>query len=246
MAIISNIWSQSTLELDHSLRCLVLDAVPRSQSTHWRSPSHTGAPPRTPRARVRATELARALKDHPRACNTPLHAYPRCPDPVLSSGELCAAWAPAITDSHFQRPLASLEPLDSVPMEPWSFSKQGSRPCLTGTARSPSPDFGRPPPHVDRVSRWTILQFLVPTTSLPSRKASRLTGLSYLAVSRPDSSPPTSFPACARGPADSDHPRRRSAHQRDRRDLPYVLDYLTGSISPPVSPSTLSSAVGTV
>jgi hypothetical protein len=41
MAIISKIWSQSTLEHDLSLRCLVLDAVPRRQSAHWRSAAHT-------------------------------------------------------------------------------------------------------------------------------------------------------------------------------------------------------------
>jgi hypothetical protein len=40
MAIISKIWSQSTLEHDLSLRCLVLDVVPRRQSAHWRSPAH--------------------------------------------------------------------------------------------------------------------------------------------------------------------------------------------------------------
>jgi hypothetical protein len=36
-------------------------------------------------------ELAHALKDHPRTRHTSLHACPRCPNPVLSSGELCAA-----------------------------------------------------------------------------------------------------------------------------------------------------------
>jgi hypothetical protein len=41
MAIIVKIWSQSALELDLSLRCLVLDVVPRRQSAHWRSPAHT-------------------------------------------------------------------------------------------------------------------------------------------------------------------------------------------------------------
>jgi hypothetical protein len=34
MVIIAKIWSQSTLELDHSLRCLMLDSVPRRQSAH--------------------------------------------------------------------------------------------------------------------------------------------------------------------------------------------------------------------
>jgi hypothetical protein len=41
MVIISKIWSQSALEHDLSMRCLVFDAVPRRQSVHWRSPAHT-------------------------------------------------------------------------------------------------------------------------------------------------------------------------------------------------------------
>ena len=41
MSIIANIWSQSALELDHSLRYLVLDAMPRRQRAHWRSPAQT-------------------------------------------------------------------------------------------------------------------------------------------------------------------------------------------------------------
>jgi hypothetical protein len=53
----------------------------------------------------------------------------------------------------------------------------------------------------------------------------------------PDSSPPMSSPACARGPADSDHPRRRPSHRRDPQNLPYIFDHLTGAVSPPVSPS---------
>jgi hypothetical protein len=55
-----------------------------------------------------------------------------------------------------------------------------------------------------------------------------------------------SISACAHGPADSDHPRRRPAHRRDPRDLPYILDHLTGAASPPVSPSALFFAVGTI
>jgi hypothetical protein len=61
MAIISKIWSQSTLELDLSLRCLVLDVVPCARA-------RTGVRPRTPRALVRAPPsvvLARAYKAFP-------------------------------------------------------------------------------------------------------------------------------------------------------------------------------------
>jgi hypothetical protein len=63
MAIISKIWSQSTLELDLSLRCLMLDAVPGARA-------RTGVHPRTPQALVRAPPsavLARAYKASPGA-----------------------------------------------------------------------------------------------------------------------------------------------------------------------------------
>jgi hypothetical protein len=121
-----------------------------------------------------------------------------------------------------------------------------TRPCLTRAVGSPSPDFGRPTPRVDRATRYTIVQLLAPTTSLTSREAPRLTGLSYPAVVRPGSSPPPSFPACARGSTNSGHPRRRPAHPHDRRNLPYVVDHFTGAISPPVSPAALFSVAGTV
>jgi hypothetical protein len=77
-------------------------------------------------------------------------------------------------------------------------------------------------------------------------QASRANQVDYLAVVRSEPSPPMNSPACARGPADSDHPRRRPAHRRDRRDLPYILDHLAGAISPPVSPSALSSIAVTI
>jgi hypothetical protein len=157
MAIITKIWSQSALELDHSLRCLMLDVVPRRQSTHCRSLAH---PPS-------------ACQSHPRPCSpaplktTPGRATPHSTltladqtpslTPARSRPPARATRAPATAASHFQRPLASPEPLDSFPEEPWSFSKQGSRPYPTGTVRSPSPDIGRPPPHVDQAIRWTIL-----------------------------------------------------------------------------------------
>jgi hypothetical protein len=109
-----------------------------------------------------------------------------------------ATRASATAANHSRRHLASPEPLDSFPMELWSFPKLELRYCLTGAAGSPSPDFGHPPPRVDRATRWTIFQFLKPTTSLASREAPQLTRLSYPAVVRPGSSPPTSFPTRTR------------------------------------------------
>jgi hypothetical protein len=53
MSIISKIWSQSALEHDLSLRCLVLDVVPDARA-------RTGARSRTPRALVRASPQPRS------------------------------------------------------------------------------------------------------------------------------------------------------------------------------------------
>jgi hypothetical protein len=61
MAIISKIWSQSALELDLSLRCPVLDAMPRRQSAHWRSPAHTASACKS----HPSVMLARAFKTTP-------------------------------------------------------------------------------------------------------------------------------------------------------------------------------------
>jgi hypothetical protein len=81
---------------------------------------------------------------------------------------------------------------------------------------------------------------------MTSREAPQLTGLSYAAVIRLESSPPMCSPACARGPTNSGHPRRRPTHRRDRRDLPNVVDHFTGATSPPVSLAAVISAPVTV
>jgi hypothetical protein len=118
----------------------------------------------------------------------------------------------------------------------WSFPSARTRQDLTGDPRSSSLDFGRPPERVDRVIQWVILRFLAHTPSLISGEARWPILLTNCAQVRPDSSPLTSSPACARGSADSDHPRRWPAYRRDPQDRPYTLDHLTGAVSPPVSP----------
>jgi hypothetical protein len=134
----------------------------------------------------------------------------------------------------------------SFARDPWSSPSPRTRQSLTGDPESPSPDFFRSPTNVDRVSLCAILKFLPYTASMSPGRASRANQLNYRAVSRPEHSPLTSSPAYTRGPAYSDHPRRRSAHRCDCRDLPYTLDLFTRAISPPVSPSALSSAADTV
>jgi hypothetical protein len=90
MAIISKIWSQSALEHDLSLRCLVLDVVPRRQSAHWRSPAHTPSACQIHPSVV----LARTFKTTP-GRGSPHYALILAGQThPLSSGEPCATVTP--------------------------------------------------------------------------------------------------------------------------------------------------------
>jgi hypothetical protein len=244
MAIISKIWSQSALELDLSLRCLVLDVVPRAC---------TGVHPRTPWALVRAPPSAVLALTYKASPGAP-HLTPCSPSPARRpSLAPASSFPPAIAtraSATMASPLRSLPSrasrLNSFAKSLWSFPSSRTRQNLTGEPRSSSLDFGRPPARVDRAIRWAVLQFLAHTPSLIPGEAPWPIWLVNCALDRPDSSPPTSSSTCAHGPVDSDHPRRRPAHRRDPQDLPYTLGDLIGAVSPPVSPSALSSAAGTV
>jgi hypothetical protein len=117
--------------------------------------------------------------------------------------------------------------------------ERGIELCLTGDAGSRSPDFTRPPANVDRAPRWVILRFLARVNSLAPRKAPCALGLTCIAADRPEHTPPTSLPACARGPTDSGHHRRRAAPCCDRKDLPKPTPPFAGPSSPPVSCAAL-------
>jgi hypothetical protein len=95
------------------------------------------------------------------------------------------------------------------------------------------------PEYVDRVIYWAIFRFLVHTVSTLPREAHRALGLNQIAVNWPVHSPPTRTPACARGPSDSGHPRRRAVPRCDRQNLPEPTLPFAGPISPPVSRATL-------
>jgi hypothetical protein len=82
--------------------------------------------------------------------------------------------------------------------------------------------------------------------SISPREAPRVPQLNYTAVVWPEQEPPTTPAACARGQGSSDHLRRRPAHRRDRRDLPDVTDHPAGALLPPVSPTAVIYAAGTV
>jgi hypothetical protein len=193
---------------------------------------------------------ARAFKASPDAphltqCSPSLARRPPLA-PASSLPPTITAQASATVASPLQSLASHAYPSVSFAGVPWSFPSAQTRQNFTGNPRSSSSDFGRSPARVDRAIQWVIFQFLAHTPSLLSCEARWPFWLTNCALVRPDSSPPTSSPACARGPADSDHPRRWPAHRRDPQDLPYTLDHLTRAVSPPVRPSALLSAAGTV
>jgi hypothetical protein len=55
-----------------------------------------------------------------------------------------------------------------------------------------------------------------------------------------------SSPACARGPTDSGHHRRRAVPRRDRKNFPELTPPFAGPLSPPVSRAALFTSAGTV
>jgi hypothetical protein len=118
--------------------------------------------------------------------------------------------------------------------------------CLTGDTGSASPDFTRSPVYVDRAPRWVLSRFLAWVDSLAPREASCALGLNCTAVSRPEHTPPMSPTACARGPTDSGHHRRRAVPRRDRKDFPELTPPFVGPPSPPVSRAALFTSAVTV
>jgi hypothetical protein len=153
MAIISKIWSQSALEHDISLRCLVLDVVPDARA-------RTDARPRTPRALVRASPRPRSP--------TPLKPPPGAPHLTSCSTSLARRLSlapasfppPAITTRASATAASSLQPRPSCACPSVcfasglsSFPSSQTRQNLTGDSRSSSPDLGRPRSPVDLAIR---------------------------------------------------------------------------------------------
>jgi hypothetical protein len=116
MAIISNIWSQSALELDLSLRCLVLGAVPGARA-------RTSVRPRTPWALVRAPPsavLARAYKASPGAPHLTLCSPSPARRPSLT---LASCFPPAIATRASATVASPLQLLPSRASRLDSFAK---------------------------------------------------------------------------------------------------------------------------
>jgi hypothetical protein len=81
---------------------------------------------------------ARDRRSSPWEASTTAHHH--YPSTTVVASPFC--WTPA-----------SPQPLDRFPVKPWSFSKLEPRHCLIREADSPSPDFGHPPPCVNRANQ---------------------------------------------------------------------------------------------
>jgi hypothetical protein len=106
---------------------------------------------------------------------------------------------------------------------------------LGGDTGPTSPNFTRSPAYVDRSPQWVFLRFLARVDSLAPSEAPCAFGLNPTAASRLEHTPPTSPTACARGPTDSGHHRRRAIPRRDRKDFPELTPPFVGPPSPLVS-----------
>jgi hypothetical protein len=122
---------------------------------------------------------------------------------------------------------------------PVRLPERGIGVYFAGEVSPRSPELSTPPEYVDRVNPSTILRFLAHTFATIPREAHHALGLDQFTVVWPVHSPPTSTPACARGPGDSGHLRRQVVPRRDRQSLPEPTPPFAGPPLPPVSRATL-------
>ena len=224
----------------------MFDAFCPRQSTLARVPACPAPRP----SQTRAVARARAYKALPGFGYT-------LPHTLHTSPELARRRLPVRSESAAAQPLCHHRPANRAipnPVQPSEktvhvsvkLPERGIGLCFTGEAGPRSPDFNRPPATVDRGTPCTSLRFLARLDSLDLHEAPYALGLNYAAVDRPEHAPPTSSPACSRGPGDSGHPRRRAVPRRDRQTLPEPTLPFAGPPSPPVSRATLFFPAATV
>jgi hypothetical protein len=219
----------------------------------WTRQSTPSARPHAPRVApswARAIARARAYKASQGFSRTPLRAL-----------DLTGAWdhrrlpdaqrACSLPSTHRRRPANRAIPRPVRPSRETlrasvKLPERGIELCLAGDPGSRSPDFTRLPANVDWAPRWVILRFLTWADSLAPREAPCALGLTYIAMDRPEHTPPTSSPAYARGLTDFGHHRRQAAPRRDRKNFPEPTPPFAGPPSPLVSRAALFPSVGTV
>jgi hypothetical protein len=195
----------------------VFDALCTRQSTPAPDPARPAprrAAPVFPRARARAYKVPSGVdRTPPRTLDlTRARNHRRLP---------CARRACGHPSPCHRRPASRALPSRARPLEETvhasvKLPEQGIGLCFAGEASPRSPDFTRSPVNVDRVN-------LCPHSSIPCAHRLYITPWSsschLIELDRRGSArtpPPTRSPACARGPADSGHHRRRAVHRCDR------------------------------
>jgi hypothetical protein len=239
------ICAQSALEHRQKQRLHVFDRGWQARFTPVRAPTPSRARPRAlagpqpPVHRAVPIKQPKASAIHPRALSV-------LPEPKFTGLRL----------EHAAPPPA--KPPD--PRPPWPAPSRHFQAAPVARLASPvareafqvlGP--GRASPETQDRPRWT-------SVTAPTRRPSNLVSHSQIprahvfldlwwsslnrsielyCLVRPDSSPPTSSPACVRGPTYSYHHRRWSTPRRDRKRPPDLARPFTGATSPPVSPSAL-------
>jgi hypothetical protein len=127
--------------------------VPRVQP--WLTPPvHTRSRTRgrgPPVRRVVPIKQPRALTIPPRALTSPVQAkdHRNSPRAHRATSRQAFRASAAVASSPQSRP-SHANPWVSFTISPWSFPSPRTRQNFTRSPRSPSSDFGRPPPRVDR------------------------------------------------------------------------------------------------
>jgi hypothetical protein len=202
----ANICALSALELGQKQWSHVFDCGWHARFTPVRAPAPSRARPHAHAGSCPPVHRVVPIKQPQGLGRTPPHAL----GPAQARVRRTLPWTRRATARQATRVSAtvatSLQPLPvfagysvSFPRGPWSSPSPRTRQSLAGDPESPSPNSFRSPANVDRVSLCAILKFLPQTVSTSPGRASRANQLDYRAVSRPDSSPSTSSPACTRG-----------------------------------------------
>jgi hypothetical protein len=169
----AKICTQSALELGQRQRAHVFDRGWHLRFTPVRTPAPPSASPRAlagPRPPVhRAVPIKppQALAIHPRMLSSlaQVSDHRKLPRRRRATTRQAFRASATVASSLQSRPSRANASVSSA-IGPWSFPSPRTWQNFTGSPRSPSPDFDRPPPRVDWALRWAILQFLVHTPSL--------------------------------------------------------------------------------
>jgi hypothetical protein len=154
------ICTQSALELGQRQRFHMFDCGWHLRFTPVRAPTpptvcpRTLAGPRPPVHRALPIKPSQASVIPPRALSSlaQVRDHRKLPRAHRATARQAFRASAAVASSLQSRPSRANASV-SFAIGQWRFPSPWTRQNFTGSPRSPSPDFGRPPPHVDRALR---------------------------------------------------------------------------------------------